>query len=321
MMEDTRALREVVERADRGERFAVALVLHSRGSTPRRAGTRAIIDERGRITGTIGGGITEAEAQRRAVQVIAAGRATTFDMDFGGRAAGGGEPICGGYARILLDPVVSPHRDACAMALAFQGDRRPCVLVTSIAGDQVSVECVDAAQWRDEPAAGLQTDRLIEPVAPPPRLLIIGGGHVGRALAAHAELAGFEVVVIDDRPEFADARSYPQSIRTHCAPAPQALAEYRIDPETSIAIVTRGHRLDTDALAACINSPAGYIGMMGSHRKVALVRRHLLEAGLAAAQRLDRIHAPIGLEIGAQSVPEIAVSIVAQLIAARRGRA
>jgi len=168
------------------------------------------------------------------------------------------------------------------------------------------------------PAAGEQTCVLVEPMIPPPRLVIAGGGHVGQALARQAALAGFDILVLDDRDEFTDPALYPPGVLTRRGDVAAELASLRPDGETYVAIVTRGHRHDRAALAACVASPAAYVGMIGSRRKVAMVRRDLLAAGEATPDQLERLYAPIGLDIGAETVPEIAASIVAQLIAVRR---
>jgi xanthine dehydrogenase accessory factor len=163
-----------------------------------------------------------------------------------------------------------------------------------------------------------EVEGLAEPLTPLPLLIIAGGGHVGQALAEQARLVGFYVVVVEDRPQFAEPALYPSDVATRCGKLPEVLAEFPITEDTYVAIVGRGHRVDIEALVACIDSPAAYIGMLGSRRKIALVRKDFLESGQANAEQFDRIHAPIGLEIGAQTVPEIAASIVAQLVAVRR---
>jgi xanthine dehydrogenase accessory factor len=163
---------------------------------------------------------------------------------------------------------------------------------------------------------------LARPVLPAARLLIAGGGHVGQALATQASLVGFEVIVVEDRQEFAEASRYPSGVTARFGEFTEALAEFPIDQDTYVAIVGRGHPVDMKALVACIESPAAYIGMMGSRRKVSLVRKELIETGRATAEQFARIYAPIGLNIGAETVPEVAASIVAQLVAVRRtGRA
>jgi xanthine dehydrogenase accessory factor len=159
---------------------------------------------------------------------------------------------------------------------------------------------------------------FVEPVLPHPRLVIAGGGHVGQAVALEAFRVGFDVTVIDDRPEFAAAALFPPGVSAVCGPVPAQIAAYGLDDDSYVVLVTRGHRHDAEALERCIHRRLAYLGMIGSRRKVALLREKFLETGLATAEEFDRVRAPIGLEIGAVTVPEIAVSIVAQLIAVRR---
>jgi xanthine dehydrogenase accessory factor len=157
-------------------------------------------------------------------------------------------------------------------------------------------------------------------VVPPPRLLVVGGGHVGQAVAQHAALVGFEIVLFEDRPEFADPALLPAGTVVKGGDVSESLSGFETDGETYIALVSRGHVTDSKALAAVIKKPAAYLGMMGSRRKIDLVRTHFIETGLASQGDLERLRAPIGLEIGAQTVPEIAASVVAELICVRRGR-
>jgi xanthine dehydrogenase accessory factor len=161
------------------------------------------------------------------------------------------------------------------------------------------------------------TETLIEPLIPHPMLIIVGGGHVGQALAIQARLVGFDITVLDDRSEFTDPGRFPQGTRTLRGDIPAILADAEIAPDIYVVIVTRGHQHDAEALKACIHSPAAYIGMIGSKRKVALLRADFVASGIAA-DRFDRVFAPVGLDIGAVTVPEIAASIVAQLVAVRR---
>jgi xanthine dehydrogenase accessory factor len=170
----------------------------------------------------------------------------------------------------------------------------------------------------DPSAAPLLVEVLIEPVIPAPHLVIAGGGHVGQALAAQAAQVGFDVTVVDDRPEFTSPDLFPPGTVVRCGPVAEQLASMPLMPDTYLAIVTRGHRHDAEALAACIRAPLAYLGMIGSRRKVFLMRQDFLERGLATEAEWGRVFAPIGLDIGAVTVPEIAASIVGQLIAVRR---
>ena len=161
---------------------------------------------------------------------------------------------------------------------------------------------------------------FIEPCCPKPELLIAGAGHVGKAVGKLAALMGFQTVIVDDRPEFASRENLPDADEIVCGNIPQSIEDRKIKNNTFIVIVTRGHQHDGASLAACVNSPASFIGMIGSRRKSMLIRKRLLEKGIASKEVLDRIVCPIGLDIGSVSVNEIALSIVSQLVAFRRKR-
>jgi xanthine dehydrogenase accessory factor len=160
---------------------------------------------------------------------------------------------------------------------------------------------------------------FIEPVAPTPRVCIVGAGHVGYHTAQLAATVGFRVVVVDDRASFADPARFPAAERVDVADIPEWLRTADLGPRDYLVIVTRGHREDLDALRAALDRETAYLGLIGSRAKIARLYARLGEDGLDAA-RLTHVHAPIGLDLGAVSPEEIAVSIVAELIAHRRGR-
>jgi xanthine dehydrogenase accessory factor len=159
---------------------------------------------------------------------------------------------------------------------------------------------------------------FVEPILPRPRLIIAGGGHVGRALAQQAALVGFDVTVLDDRREFVCPDLFPPGVTTQYCDMVSAVTDLDLKRDTFIVIVTRGHQSDAHVLEACINRPAGYIGMIGSQRKIGVIRSHMIESGITDEATFDRIYAPIGLDIGSITASEIAASIVAQLIDVRR---
>lgn len=171
---------------------------------------------------------------------------------------------------------------------------------------------------RDDSSSSSPAGSLLELLIPRPRLLIVGGGHVGQALAFQAEAVGFEIVVLDDRCDYLVPPAFPPGTELQTGNLAMRLDSLPADAGTYIALVSRGHRVDAEALAACLRHPHAYLGMIGSRRKVALMRRHFLDEGLATPEQLDLIHAPIGIDIGAVTAPEIAASIVAQLISVRR---
>jgi xanthine dehydrogenase accessory factor len=163
------------------------------------------------------------------------------------------------------------------------------------------------------------TRLLFEIARPALQLIICGGGHVGQAVAKAARLLDFNVTVIDDRTEFAARDKFPDpNVKLLAMDFIEALRSLRITPATHLVIVTRGHRHDELCLQEVIDKPARYLGMIGSRRRTTTIRERLKREGVAPAL-LQRVHAPIGLDIGAQTPEEIALAIMAEIILVRRG--
>jgi xanthine dehydrogenase accessory factor len=160
---------------------------------------------------------------------------------------------------------------------------------------------------------------FVEPILPQPTLYIFGGGHVSMALAQTACTAGFAIGVVDDREQFANHERFPMAREVYTS-FDDAFSELRPTASSYLVIVTRGHRDDMRVLKWAVATPARYIGMIGSRRKVVSVYQALEREGIAT-ERLEQVHAPVGLEIGALTPEEIAISITAELIAVRRGAA
>ena len=168
---------------------------------------------------------------------------------------------------------------------------------------------------------GGQMDVFIEPLEAPPALYVFGAGHVGFYLARIASEAGFEIHVVDDRAAFANRERFPFAASVVVEDLPTWLAGAQIPPTAYAVVVTRGHRNDLETLQALVGRELRYLGLIGSRAKVARIYDQLLNEDHATLEQLSRVHAPIGLDIGAVTPQEIAVSIVAELIAIRRGRA
>jgi xanthine dehydrogenase accessory factor len=147
-------------------------------------------------------------------------------------------------------------------------------------------------------------------------LIIVGAGHVGQKVAQLASDVDFDVWVVDDREEYCNAERFPQAKRLIVAPFETVLNGLEIDRDTYCLIVTRGHNHDEEALAHLAETPARYVGLIGSKRKIKLIFSDLLQQGVSA-DALHRVYAPLGFDIGSQTVPEIAISILAELIAHR----
>ena len=168
---------------------------------------------------------------------------------------------------------------------------------------------------------GGQMEVFIEPLEAPPALYVFGAGHVGYYVARQASEAGFEVHVIDDRAAFANRERFPAAAEVVVDDIPAWLSATTLPTSAYAVIVTRGHRHDLDALQALASRPLRYLGLIGSRAKVARIYEQLLAQGPITLEHLSHVHAPIGLDIGAVTPQEIAVSIVAELVAVRRGRA
>jgi xanthine dehydrogenase accessory factor len=159
---------------------------------------------------------------------------------------------------------------------------------------------------------------MLEVHEPPATLVIVGGGHIGKALATIGDLCGFSVVVVDDRPEYASQERFPEADRVICGDFAEVLGELPIDSNTYIVTVTRGHKHDEVSLRQVAESEAAYVGMIGSKRRVGAVLKHLIDDGLGE-EAVRRVHTPIGLDIGAETPEEIAVAIMAEVVQVRRG--
>ena len=296
-----RVLEEVVRRSEANEAVALCTVVAARGSTPQAAGARMLLLADGQTIGTLGGGCVEAEVRVQAIKVLhdRASRLLCFKLDHDYGWDDG--LICGGSMDIYVQ-TITDAASASIYRRALEALRR---------GESATL----SIPYRSEDEQRVYHETL----DPPAKLLIVGAGHVGQALASQAAALDFQVAVIDDRSDCASAERFPKADRI-VGDIETELTRHPIDPQTYIVIVTRGHRHDGRALATVINSPAKYIGLIGSKRKVVTIFQDLLSQGVAP-EKLEGVHAPIGLEIGAVTVPEIATSIAAELVAVRRGRA
>lgn len=160
---------------------------------------------------------------------------------------------------------------------------------------------------------------FIEPVIPPPRVYVIGAGHVAQPVSQVAKIAGFEVAVLDDRVKYASPERFPEADIVKAGPIPELANEFQLGDNSYVVIVTRGHKEDEEALRAFIDKETAYIGLIGSVTKIEKIVKRLERDGVTA-ERLSRVHSPIGLDLGGSTPGEIAVSIVAELLAVRYQR-
>jgi xanthine dehydrogenase accessory factor len=174
-------------------------------------------------------------------------------------------------------------------------------------------------QRGDPGVCGGQVEVFVEPVQPKPLLVVIGAGHVGKAVAHLAHWLGFRVAVSDDRPEFASPEALPDADLYFPVPLAELTNRLEITPWTYLILTTRSVDIDVPGLPALLDSPAAFIGVIGSKRRWATTRQQLLEAGVPA-EKLDRVRSPVGIELNAETPEEIAVSILAEIIRLRRSK-
>ncbi len=303
------------EIARREGTFALATVIATEGSAPAQQAMKMLIDRDGRVTGTVGGGRVEAAVIDAGKQVVIDATPQTLSFTLDDSMADEGGMICGGTVRILVDQIEGGAAWARDAAELVRTGRRGALLARI--GDRVERELLcgpAASEHLDSENARLHGDCFIEPLIRP-RCLILGAGHVGRRVAEVARTAEFAVAIVEDREDQA-ARAEADEVADEivCAPLLDGLAQLEPSPDDYIVIMTRGHGLDRNCARAALQSPARYIGMLASRKKAATIREALGNEGLDP----EKLHAPIGLNLGAHSAGEIAVSVVAQMIKVRR---
>lgn len=252
-----RALADLEESHETG---VICTIIRSEGSTPRHAGSKMLVYEDGRVTGSVGGGELESRIISAALEVMQDGkpRLIEFNMSDPDR----GDPgVCGGRVEIYM-----------------------------------------------------------EPISPKPTLVVVGAGHVGQAVAHLAHWLGFRVVVSDDRPEFCDPEVIPEADEFYPCPLEELSDKFTITRSTYMVLTTRSVDIDVPGLPTILDSPAAYVGVIGSRRRWETARKQLEESGVQADQ-LERVQSPLGLDISAETPEEIAVSIMAEIIRTQRRNA
>lgn len=315
------------------EPLVLCTVMQVKGSAPRHPGSWMLAGERGLVAGSVGGGGGEAVVLDAAREALADGKARVLEVEKLGNAAEGPEMVCGGTALILVEPLGSKSAYASARELLGRGER---VLLARRTATGESGAMDRSGAWAPAAPAGADPEaarRALEhglplldeaagvfydPLVPPERLLVLGGGHVGRAVAAAAHAVGFAVTVADDRAEFLAPERYPAGVQTRHGGYAEVVEAFPWDASAYAVIVTRGHLADLESLRAVLGKPWRYAGMIGSRRKVRLMLDQAIADGFDP-ERVASVNAPIGLDIGAETPEELAVSIVGELVAARRG--
>ncbi len=333
-----------------GRRFAVCTVVRTVGSTPQVVGAKLLVDDLGRLTGTLGGGCVEGDAFAEAKHVIQTGTPSLREYELTEDLAWDTGLVCGGTmwiaiesgeealrigGRDLLGDLLAASSGGRPVALAtrlrkhgreFQPDGRLLVETDGAAHGELAVDgpACDAAlvALREGTARTValddETELLVEPVLSKPRLVIAGGGHVGLALARMAALLEYDVTVIDDRTEFSERERFGPGIDVVRMDMVEALRSLPMGWNTFIVIATRGHKLDSHCLREAVKRDARYVGLLGSKRKTVLIAKLLRDEGVSD-ERIRAVHAPIGLDLGGRTPSEIALSVLAEMSMERFG--
>jgi len=346
MNENEYLAKTVNEQLEAGRPLVLISIMSLQGSTPRHSGTKMVVGADGKCYGTIGGSLIEATAIRESRDVLSSAKSKILSYKLSGKDAAAPGMICGGKAELLLDYLSesAENREFSARWREAVSLGNDFYVLTHLKGADSALKILGhAILHRDGHVFGASlTASDIEKLKPElhtvsttatlplgdTRVMVdrirklktvycFGAGHVAVPTAHLAALAGFRVVVIDDRPEFASMERFPEAANIHVIQDfKYALAGTEIDADSFIVIVTRGHQYDRTVLEQALKTSAGYIGMISSRRKKEAIFQALIAQGVKKEQ-LEKVHSPIGIDIGGETPEEIAISIVAELISVR----
>jgi xanthine dehydrogenase accessory factor len=339
---------KLLEIMEQGQTAALATIVATKGSVPREVGAQMLIYPAGQNVGTVGGGCGEAEAINQALDTIRTGQPRIVEADLTEDISMKSQGICGGIMYIYVETWAAEHRALLLAFLAARSSNRTSGIATVIASPdpllvgrkalvggasalgslglgEAEPGIMDQAQEAAKDGFSrliTQGDLQVFVQAPEhrPTALIVGAGHIAVPVAQIASMCDFRVAVLDDRPSFANRERFPRAESVILGDYQEELRRFPIDKHTYIVLITRGHQHDVPCLMAIIDSPAAYIGMIGSKRRLAGVFQLLETEYGIAKDNLARVHAPIGLSIGAETPAEIAVSILAEMIQTRRAK-
>lgn len=323
------------------------------GSAPQKPGSWAIFGLKGLLAGTIGGGKIENLISQKAIKAIKTKKSGYFEFELNENIAEQDSVICGGKMNIFIDALPKNYSTIISSITESYSNKIPGVLVTILTVQSSSnytlerywitsndkapsshklpgivLDEINSMLERDIPG-DYKEEIIVSPsekgnnlifleyIKPLPELIIAGAGHIGKALCQIGKLLDFEVTIWDDRMEYANAENLPNADHILSGDFSNSLGKIKIDRDSFLVIVTRGHSQDSDVLKHFIRSKAGYIGMIGSRKKVAQIRELFLSNGWATTAEWEKVHAPIGLDINSKTVNEIAISIAAELIQER----
>ena len=304
-----------------GHGAAIATVVETWGSAPRRTGSQLAIAGDGRIEGSVSGGCVEGAVLVEALEALEEGRHRLLEYGVSDDDAFAVGLACGGTIRVLVEPVgTALPVDMLERLVAARDARRAVAYEVDLDnGARRLVEDGHAQRFRMDRSGVEEDGRTFVAIHNPPlRLIIVGAVHIAQALVPMARIAGYDPVIIDPREAFASDARFPGERLLHDWPD-EAVAALGLDARTALVLLTHDPKLDDPALMAGLAADCFYIGALGSTRTHARRVDRLVAAGFTEAQ-IGRIHAPVGLDIGAAGPAEIAVSVLAEMTAVLRGK-
>lgn len=327
-----RFYKKLREKLKEGQSFVLMVLVKRRGSAPRDIGTKMVLFEDGETLGTIGGGRVEALALDEAKEVLRTKNGKLLHYVLTAKEVSEEGMLCGGEVSVLLEFWGKEKEEVLNeivrtlekgespwLLLGIPPFSKGCLLVTKENAfgklEGIEIEAVDLSSIKRPTLVELNGVELyVEPVQQEPTLYLFGAGHVSQEIAPLAKKVGFKVVVVDDRADFANRERFPTADEILVQDFEEASRSLPLGPQSYVVIVTRGHEHDYTVLKNVLGFGTKYIGMIGSRRKRDLIFQRLKAEGVRE-ELLSRVRSPIGLDIGAESPEEIAISIVAELIA------
>jgi xanthine dehydrogenase accessory factor len=316
-----------------GESFAIARVVSTWGSSPRRVGATMAVSSSGEMIGSVSGGCIEGEVRREALSVLSGAPARIVDYGVDDESAWSVGLSCGGSVRVLIQRF--PEFGDNWLDSVLAGDRT--VLVTAIRENQefnllLRDDQVPEGSWPgptaviEAAAVGLEHPSELDiddqscfahVIGPPQRLLIIGGSDIAVQLVAYARSLGFDIILIDPRSIFSDGNRFSGvPIRIETSWPQDIIPDLGVDENTYAVLLTHDPKIDDPAIHLLLRAPTGYIGALGSRSTQEKRQKRLQDAGFSDSE-IGRVHGPVGLAIGATNAAEIALSIMAEIVAAR----
>jgi xanthine dehydrogenase accessory factor len=328
-----------------GQKIVLARTIRRSGSTPRGVGSMCIITEDGKLIGTVGGGLLEYQVQKQAVKLFKEEKSFIYRFHLTAQNLAEAGMICGGDVDLYLEPlfpensetvsifkVIKEHIDNnengtlvtkiedgihaldTSVRMFIKNDRTTQGVIPGIDINEIGIDKKSSYELF---AVNGNLDLFAEKITLNPELIIFGAGHVSLFVAKLAKMVGFKIIIIDDRPEFANKERFPLADEIIISDFKQAFEQLDISQNSYILIITRGHLYDKVVLQNALGTDAFYIGMIGSIKKRNIIYRTIIEEG-SSTKELEKVYSPVGIDINAETPEEIAVSIVGELIKKNR---